>query len=106
MGVDNNEIRIALAHGNPVAFGVSVFDSFFNGNGHVPMPSYSDAYLGGHAMALVGYNDDPRRYTFLNSWGTSWGVEGYGTIPYEYVGNPRLGSDYWILNDELYKERM
>jgi C1A family cysteine protease len=33
-----------------------------------------------------------------NCWGTSWGDQGYGWIPYDYVLN-RKASDFWSLLD-------
>lgn len=107
VAVNNDEIRLALMMSNPVVFGVSIFESFYDErNGMVPMPTYSDEYLGGHSMLIVGYDDRTRRYTVLNSWGNTWGDDGFCYIPYDYIGNRQLGSDYWILNDPLYKERM
>ena len=42
----------------------------------VKMPEKTEKLLGGHAVAVVGYDDN---YGFLvrNSWGVDWGVEGY-----------------------------
>jgi hypothetical protein len=37
--------------------------------------------LGGHAFALVGYNEVG--FLVQNSWGTKWGKGGYATLPYE-----------------------
>jgi hypothetical protein len=37
--------------------------------------------IGGHAFALVGYNDIG--FLVQNSWGTSWGKGGFATLPYE-----------------------
>jgi pimeloyl-ACP methyl ester carboxylesterase len=37
--------------------------------------------LGGHAFALVGYNEVG--FLVQNSWGTGWGKGGYATLPYE-----------------------
>jgi hypothetical protein len=37
--------------------------------------------LGGHAFALVGYNDVG--FLVQNSWGTNWGRGGFATLPYE-----------------------
>ena len=37
--------------------------------------------LGGHAFAIVGYNEVG--FLVQNSWGTSWGKGGYATLPYE-----------------------
>jgi hypothetical protein len=39
------------------------------------------APLGGHAFALVGYNDVG--FLVQNSWGTTWGKGGFATLPYE-----------------------
>lgn len=40
---------------------------------------------GGHAVLVVGYDLRSRLFTFKNSWGTEWGRNGYGTIPFDYV---------------------
>lgn len=107
VAVDASALRAALAEGFPVVFGVSVFNSFFSdARGNIPMPGYREVMVGGHAMLLVGYDDATTRFKFLNSWGQDWGTNGYGTIPYDYVGSRNYGSDYWLLTDELYKERM
>ncbi len=39
------------------------------------------AFKGGHAIAIVGYDD--KGFIIRNSWGTSYGDNGYGHIPYE-----------------------
>ncbi len=47
--------------------------------------------LGGHAFALVGYNE--RGFIVQNSWGTSWGAAGFGILPYDdWVVH---GTDAW-----------
>lgn len=51
------------------------------------------AQSGGHAFALVGYNE--RGFIVQNSWGTSWGAGGFGVLPYEdWVTN---ASDAWAV---------
>ena len=37
--------------------------------------------LGGHAFAIVGYNEVG--FLIQNSWGTDWGKGGFATLPYE-----------------------
>ncbi len=37
--------------------------------------------LGGHAFALVGYND--RGFVVQNSWGPRWGLGGFAVLPYD-----------------------
>ena len=46
---------------------------------------------------LVGYNDATSRFLSQNSWGTGWGMAGYFTIPYDYLTNPNLSSDFWVV---------
>jgi len=40
-----------------------------------------DDKLGGHAVAVVGF--DERSLIIKNSWGKSYGNDGYGNLPYE-----------------------
>ncbi|RTL20964.1 MAG: peptidase C1 [Burkholderiales bacterium] len=48
---------------------------------------------GGHAFALVGYNE--HGFVVQNSWGTDWGASGFAVLSYEdWVTN---GSDCWAV---------
>lgn len=38
--------------------------------------------LGGHAVAIVGYDDDRGAFLLRNSWGLLWGTLGYTWYPY------------------------
>lgn len=38
--------------------------------------------IGGHAVAIVGYNNNMQQLKFKNSWGEGWGDKGYGYISY------------------------
>merc|ERR1712187_337345 len=39
------------------------------------------------AMLLVGYNERKQVFIVRNSWGRAWGQQGYGYLPYSYVGS-------------------
>ncbi len=97
-----SEMQSCIVSGFPIVFGVSVFDSFEADaviqSGDVPMPQRSESNIGGHCMVLCGYNNKTSRFNFRNSWGTSYGKAGYGTIPYEYILNAQLCSDCWVIN--------
>lgn len=95
-------LKEALASGLPVGFGFDVFESFeseaVTKSGIAPMPSAHENEIGGHAVALVGYDDTTRMFLVRNSWGDGWGQRGYFWMPYDYVTNPSLASDFWVLS--------
>lgn len=56
-------------------------------------PMVDPKQSGGHAFALVGYNE--RGFIVQNSWGLRWGASGFGVLPYEdWVTN---ASDAWAV---------
>lgn len=59
----------------------------------LPVIKASTKAVGGHAFALVGYND--RGFVVQNSWGPQWGAAGFAILPYEdWVEN---GTDAWVV---------
>ena len=98
---DVTQMRGCLAEGYPFVFGFTVYQSFESETvartGLVPMPGTGEAVLGGHCVVAVGYDNSKRRFIIRNSWGTGWGLHGYCLMPYEYLINPRLASDFWTI---------
>lgn len=96
-----NALKQALANKLPVVVGISVYESFESDEvaktGIVPMPATSESLLGGHGVKLVGYDDAVQRWRLKNSWGIGWGQEGYFELPYQYLINPNLSGDYWVI---------
>ena len=96
-----DDMLTCLASGYPFVFGFSVYESFESdavaANGIVPMPGSKEKLLGGHAVCCVGYNQIYQRFLCRNSWGVNWGIKGYFTIPYIYLTNPNLASDFWTI---------
>lgn len=91
-------IRQSLADGFPVVFGFSVYGSFntVGRDGMMPMPDPDDRLEGGHAVLAVGYDDKARRLIVRNSWGASWGDNGYFYMPYDYITDD-LTADFWTI---------
>ncbi len=96
------DMRACLAEGYPFVFGFTVYESFESQQvaktGVVPMPAKSERLLGGHAVVGVGYDDAKKRFIVRNSWGTNWGMQGYFTMPYAYLEDPNLASDFWVVH--------
>jgi C1A family cysteine protease len=104
---DVDSIKAALTSGRGIVFGISVYDSFESEavakTGVVPIPDPSEKLCGGHCVRLVGYTDNgingipARHFIGANSWGANWGLAGYFAIPYDYVTNPNLADDLWVV---------
>ncbi len=87
--IDLRAIKENLAQGAPVVIGMMVGQSFMQ-----PMmgqdlwaPAGGDKSMmgfGGHAMCVVGYDDNKYGGSFLlmNSWGKEWGNNGFAWVRY------------------------
>jgi C1A family cysteine protease len=98
---DPNQMKGCLASGFPFVFGFTVYESFESPavaqSGHAPMPGPSERAIGGHAVMAVGYDDSNQWFVIRNSWGPSWGLKGYFTLPYAYLIQASLSSDFWTI---------
>jgi len=97
-------IRSHLASGLPSLFGFPAYDEYMNAgaDGKVAFPATSSQLNGGHANVAVGYDDhlavgaDTGALLVRNSWGTSWGMQGYAWLSYQYVTRG-LAVDWWTV---------
>lgn len=116
LGISGNQtlinIKKQLSAGIPSMMGFTCYTSLdhpkTSTSGKIPFPGENESILGGHAVMVIGYDDDlvitnpidkKRKKGALiirNSWGTNWGDDGYGYIPYEYV-KQKLASDFWSI---------
>lgn len=95
------QMQGCLAAGYPFVLGFTVYESFESqevaDTGVVPMPASGEAVQGGHCVMAAGYDDTERTFIIRNSWGAGWGMKGYCTMPYEYLLDPHLASDFWTI---------
>jgi C1A family cysteine protease len=96
-----HQMQGCLASGYPFVFGFSVYESFESqevaATGQVPLPPRSEKMIGGHAVLAAGYDDSIQSFIVRNSWGKSWGIKGYCTMPYAYLTDPQLARDFWAI---------
>lgn len=95
------EVKHCLSDGYPIAFGFLIYESFMSSivakTGIAKMPKHNDKLLGGHAVLAVGYDDKKKALIVRNSWGSNWGDKGYFYLPYGYIENESLSSDFWTI---------
>jgi len=110
-------IKLLLHLSLPSMFSMPTKESFpqETTTGEIPFPAPGEAEDGGHAMMVVGFDDskkirNPRpggiettgALLIRNSWGTNWGVQGYGWLPYKFVLDG-IATDWWsLLNNEWF----
>jgi C1A family cysteine protease len=92
-------MKAVLSNRQTIAFGFTVYEGFESAEvaktGLVPMPHRGEKMLGGHEVLLVGYLKDQPNYGLVrNSWGAGWGMGGYFLMPWAYLVDANLASDF------------
>lgn len=100
---DVSSIKNCILNNNPIIFGFYVYSSFLSQKvaqtGQVPYPNIQTETLeGGHCMLICGFDNINKVFKCVNSWGTSWGNNGFCFMPYNYITNSSLASDFWTIN--------
>ena len=99
---DVNDLVDCLAQGLPFVFGFTVYEQFESeqvaATGVLQLPAASEQILGGHAVMAVGYNLTKKVFLIRNSWGPDWGQNGYFTMPFDYLTNDNLATDFWVIS--------
>ncbi len=94
-----DSMKAVLSNRQTIAFGFSVYEAFESQEvaktGIVPLPNRDEKLLGGHEVLLVGYLKDQPNYGLVrNSWGADWGLQGYFLMPWAYLLDTHLASDF------------
>jgi hypothetical protein len=86
-----DELKECLRRGRPVLadlmFGGEAYSKTPTRTGKIPkMPPDSVIVDNNeHSCVIVGYDNDLEVLIIQNSWGTGWGVGGFGFVPYQYI---------------------
>ena len=94
---DLNSIRQALyATKTPLSTGAMWYRAYNKPvlDGRLSLPN--NHRVGGHAFSTVGWTQD--KLWFRNSWGKTWGNNGYFYIPFEELSQHHFW-DFWVLVD-------
>lgn len=84
-------IKAELINNHPV-IAASIFDlTYYNSGFNYSGADYTWRNVGnvnnlmGHAILIVGFDDQKNAFKFMNSWGENWGNRGFGYIDYQLV---------------------
>ncbi len=91
--VSGTGVKAALQRG-PVITTLQVYEDFMYYGGGIYKHVTGDVQ-GGHAVTIVGYNDDERYWVVKNSWGPEWGEHGYVRVSYDDISG--IGEDNYSL---------
>ena len=91
LGFDIDALKAALQKG-PLVTTLDVYADFMLYSSGVYKHVSGDV-LGGHAISIVGYDDNQQALIIRNSWGSDWGMEGFAYVSYSDVSG--VGSETW-----------
>lgn len=82
------DVLEVLNDDRPVVIGMNIYDEFMDIssiNPVVRLPKETDIAINAHAVVLVGYDLNRNLFLAKNSFGNTWGDNGYFWIPFEYM---------------------
>ncbi len=90
-----NQIKAAISKNRPVVIGMNVYaggkgnslnTKFLDSNGVIKIENFNSDYaVAGHAMCIIGYDDElgGGAFKLVNSWGKEWGKSGFCWLRYK-----------------------
>lgn len=90
-GGNATKVKAALKKG-PLVTTLTVYEDFLVYSSGI-YKSVSKKSVGGHAVSLVGFNDQGRYWIVRNSWGDDWGENGFIRVSYDDKSG--IGDSTW-----------
>lgn len=89
-------IQQEIYENGPMETGFMVYQDFMSYRGGIYKHT-TGGFMGGHAVEIVGWGQEgsDKYWICKNSWGTSWGEQGFFRIAFNQVG---INSDVWACN--------
>jgi len=76
----------AAVYQSPLPVGFDVYEDFLYYEAGI-YSHETGTFAGGHAVLIVGWNDDDQYFIVKNSWAKDWGEDGFFLIAYSQVTN-------------------
>lgn len=104
------QTKAFLLNEQPVVIAITIDRNYFGARDENGIYIYRKFKVasGGHAMLVVGYDDDMNAFKVVNSWGEGWGNSGFVWIDYKaFKEAGQSDSDFqilceaWVTEDEM-----
>jgi C1A family cysteine protease len=92
---DINVLKSMLVTLGPLSVSYVVYDDFYSYSSGI-YSHVSGKYSADHGVLLVGYDDREEYFIVKNSWGLTWGEEGYFRIAYSEMKNDVAFANYVV----------
>jgi hypothetical protein len=83
------DMKNCLRSGYAFTAAIDLYESFESdgvcSTGIIPIPKHGETLLGGHAILVVGFDDNKELFKVRNSWGAAWGDFGNFYLPYDFI---------------------
>lgn len=94
---DLNQIKAYLSRGNPLPTSLLFYSSYKDYRKGDVLKSPQGEFLGAQAVLVAGFDDSKKAFLVQNSWGKSWGEDGYFWIDYKYF--QKTAQSLYYVND-------
>ncbi len=90
---NTNRIKSCLLAGYPVFIAINAYENLQT---NTVYNSFSGQNLGGHAVTIVGYDNDRSAFKIQNSWGASVQDQGFFWIPYSFLPTAVISRECYV----------
>lgn len=96
---DPQELKAQLHAGYPVMVGALIDEGLWQLKKQQRWHKARGKSLGGHALVVVGYDEQRQAFKIMNSWGTDWADGGFGWIDYRHFR--RVAREGYVAKDAV-----
>jgi len=107
--VKKNKTKLSLIQNKPVIAGFELIKSFQQLR---PIDEFwypeigSQDLFGGHAMVVIGFDDEKQAFEIMNSWGKEWGQRGFMWVKYDDYAKYCKHAYQMTIKDDIIRDKI